>query len=50
MQAIAEVETRVAVVESTICDIQNGERLEKVEIEALNGSVGALQRLYSISS
>lgn len=48
MQAIAEVETRVAVMESTLCDIQNGASSEKPEIiGALNESIDALQRLYS---
>lgn len=44
MQAIAEVETRVAVVECSLNDIQNDGPWEKGEV--LTESVDALQRLH----
>lgn len=48
MQAIAEVESRVAVVESTLSDIQNGSQSEKREIiGTLTENVDGLQRLNS---
>jgi hypothetical protein len=43
MQAIAEVESRVAVVECTLSDIQNGGPSEKAEIDSLTENVDALQ-------
>nr|XP_024382265.1 restin homolog isoform X2 [Physcomitrium patens] len=43
-QGIAEIETRMVVMESTLSDIQNGEHSEKQERVTLNDTVDTLQR------
>lgn len=43
-QSIAEVETRIAVVECTLSDIQHDEQSQKAELGMLAGSVDVLQR------
>lgn len=44
MQAIAEMESRVAVAECTLSDIQNGGMSERADIESMTENVEALQR------